>query len=117
MSTIRKLWEREMKISEIERLKQRNEHDIVKVANEVKEKKKTNKYLVDMVDELTDYKNAIVEIKLSQERRLYELIKYLEINLNDAGLNELQVRKLNKERVNIETKLKEIRQELKELEI
>ena len=70
-----------------------------------------------MVDELTDYKNAIVEIKLSQERRLYELIKYLEINLNDAGLNELQVRKLNKERTNIETKLKEIRQELKELEI
>ncbi len=117
MSTIKKLWEREMKISEIERLKQRNENDIVKTANEVKEKKKTNKYLEDMVDELTDYKNAIIEIKLSQERRLHELIKYLESSLDEAGLNELQVRKLNKERDNIEMKLKQIRQELKDLEI
>ena len=79
--------------------------------------KKTNKYLEDMVDELTDYKNAIIEIKLSQERRLHELIKYLESSLDEAGLNELQVRKLNKERDNIEMKLKQIRQELKDLEI
>ena len=117
MSTIKQLWERERKINEIERLKQKNEHDLVMAANNLEEKKKTNKYLEDIIEEFSGYKNDLIMIKRSQEARMEDLVKYLEDNLNDAGLNDVQIRKVEKERRDIEERLKNIRNELRSMNI
>ena len=117
MSTIKELWERERKINEIERLKQKNEHDLIMAANNLEEKKKTNKYLEDIIEEFSGYKNDLIMIKRSQEARMEDLVKYLEDNLNDAGLNDVQIRKVEKERRDIEERLKNIRNELRSMNI
>ena len=117
MSTIKQLWERERKINEIERLKQKNEHDLIMAANNLEEKKKTNKYLEDIIEEFSGYKNDLIMIKRSQEARMEDLVKYLEDNLNDAGLNDVQIRKVEKERRDIEERLKNIRNELRSMNI
>ena len=57
----------------------------------------------------------IHELNDMQEKKMEELLKYLEKSLEDAGLTELNIRKIRKERENIKNKLEDVRSELKEL--
>tara|TARA_B100000900_G_scaffold299682_1_gene258242 strand:+ start:331 stop:693 length:363 start_codon:yes stop_codon:yes gene_type:complete len=115
MSTLKNLWEKERKIQVIENLKQNIENDILRAANEVSEKKKTNEYLSDIADDFEEYRDDLINVKKQQEHRIRKLVEYLEINLKDAGLTSVQLRKLNKEREDILERLRVIRNDLKNI--
>jgi len=92
-----------------------NQMKMIHELNDMQEKKKDNEYLREIYEEYKGYRDGILKIKKDQEKKMEELLKYLEKSLEDAGLTELNIRKIRKERENIKNKLEDVRNELKEL--